>query len=323
MNRLSTPVVAAFFALTSLAVSAAPVKTGGFQGPPTSIVASYRFNVTNDIVNLSQPISVSALDSEGHVINGFNGEVTLSAVQPDGSSWPVSPATVQMSAGFWTGNITLPRGYRLPLQLRATDWTGVTGTSMPFDVMQALALKTADIVWDAIRNRIYASVPAGSGAYANQVLAIDPDSLQITGSVPVMQDPRKLALTSGGEALYVALDANGTIAKINPDSMVVTSTFLLGADSYGPLYAEDMCTVTGQPDVIVVTRYSKGYAGNPTVAAYENGVMRPHLGYVINRIEPSADPAIFFGYESTSSGFTFQQLRLAANGISPAGQTNT
>ncbi len=242
--------------------------------------------------------------------------MNLTVLRPDGvRPWRVFPATVQLSGSGWTGNITLPPGVRLPAQLRATDGDGYTGESIPFDVMRAIPLRTADIVWDATRSRIYASVPATGGG-ANQVVAIDPNSLQIVGSVAVNGDPRKLALTQGGEALYVALDANGTIAKISPASMVVASTFPVGADSYGPLYAEDMCPVAGQPDLVVVSRYSKVYAGNPTVAAYENGVMRPHLASVTNRIEPSANPAIFFGYQTWSSGFAFRRLLLDANGMS-------
>lgn len=313
-NALPKLVLAALFALTTLASAGA--ERLPIQGPVPAL-AGYRFNITTDIVNLSEPITISAVDTQGNIINGFTGEVNLSVRRPDGvRPWRVFPATVQLSGSGWTGNITLPPGVRFPAQLRATDGGGYTGESIPFDVMRAIPLKTADIVWDATRSRIYASVPATGGPYANQVVAIDPNSLQIVGSVAVNQDPRKLTLTQGGEALYVALDANGTIAKINPASMVVASTFPVGVDSYGPLYAEDMCPVAGQPDLVVVSRYSKVYAGNPTVAAYENGVMRPQLAGITNRIEPSANPAIFFGYQTWSSGFAFRQLLLDANGMS-------
>jgi len=312
-NGLPKIVVAALFALTSVA------RTGAENLPIQGVIpalAGYRFNITTDIVNLSGPITISAVDAQGNIINGFTGDVNLSLTELEGGRrGRVFPATVTLSGSGWTGNITLPPGVRLPVQLRATDSGGHTGESIPFDVMRTIPLKTADIVWDAIRGRIYASVPATGGAYANQVVAIDPNSLQIVGSVAVNQDPRKLALTKGGEALYVALDANGTIAKISPDSMVITSTFPVGADGYGPLYAEDMCVVAGQPDLLVVSRYSKVYAGNPTVAAYENGIMRPHLASVTNRIEPSADPEIYFGFQTWSSGFSFRRLRLDGNGM--------
>lgn len=287
-------------------------------------VASYGFSINTDIVNLSGPITVSALDIEGNAISGFSGDASLGVVQPDGTVQPVTPAIVTLAGtNGWTGNVTLPADVALPVRLRATDSNGYTGDSMAFDVMRVIPLMAADIVWDASRRRIYASVPAAAGGtHANQVVAIDPTSLEISGSVTVGQDPRKLALTSGAEALYVALDANGTVAKIDPTSMSVTYTFVVGSDpDWGTLYAEDMCAVAGQPDLVVVSRHSKKASGIITVVAYDNGVMRPNKVYVTNRIEASADPAIFFGYQNWSSGFTFRQLRLDANGMTLLSET--
>jgi DNA-binding beta-propeller fold protein YncE len=98
--------------------------------------------------------------------------------------------------------------------------------------MRILTQTTADLVWDATRNRIYASVQASAtGNYKNNVIAIDPTTLQITGSLPMNQDPGKLALASGGEFLYVALNANGTVAKINLPDLTLNSTFTVGTDA--------------------------------------------------------------------------------------------
>jgi hypothetical protein len=138
---------------------------------------------------------------------------------------------------------------------------------------------------------------------------------------PDGQDPKQLALTSGGEILYAALDGNGTIARINPATMTVASTFAVGTSpNYGTLYVDDMSTVAGQPNLLVISQ--KRLSVTPRhngVAVYDNGVARPtktqdHTGS--NLIEPSADPGILFGYNTESTENGFRRLRLDASGIS-------
>jgi uncharacterized repeat protein (TIGR01451 family) len=287
-------------------------------------VASYRFSALTDIVNVSSPVSltVSAADIEGNSMNGYSGTASLSVVLPDGTTQPVTPATVTLSgASGWTGNVTLPVVSATPLRLRASDTNGVSGDSTSFDVMRVLSLPTADLLWDAQRGRILASVPAAAASpYANKVVAIDPGTMAVTGSVTTNQDPGQLVMTSGGEYLYVALNTNGSIAKINAASMTLVSTFPVGVDPfYGTLYASDMCTVAGQPNVLIVSQYRKSASPSHNgVAAYDNGVIRPlktqdHTGS--NIIEPSADPTIFFGYNTESTEYGFRRLQLGSNGM--------
>ncbi|MDB6072670.1 MAG: type sorting protein [Verrucomicrobiaceae bacterium] len=219
---------------------------------------------------------------EGNQITRLANSVNLSLVLPSGATLPLTPASVTFVADGWNnswgGLITLPSGAEIvpPLRLRATDAAGNTGDSNPFDMKRVLNLMTTDMVWDATRARIYASVPAtGTGTYANKVVAIDPLTLQITGSVATGQDPGRLELTSGGEFLYAALNTNGTIAKIDPATMTVLLTYPLGGvSSGGTVYAVDMATVAGQPNTLVVSFTPRsGYSPNG-MAAYDDGLKR-------------------------------------------------
>ena len=184
-----------------------------------------------------------------------------------------------------------------------------------------LSLVTKDLVWDPLRGRIYASVPPSAGEpYGNHVVAIDPTTREITASVAVDQDPGQLALTSGGEALYVAIDGNGTIAKIALPDFTVVLTFAVGTDPYyGLLGAEDMCTVVGQPDLIVVSQTRKNYFKSSNgVAVYDNGVPRPRKtqeGTDFSHIEPSSDPAVFFGFFGEPWIYAFRKLQLSTDGL--------
>jgi len=285
--------------------------------------ASYRFGTLGEILAISSPvtITIAAFDVEGNAISGFSGAVDLSVLLPDGSVQPLNPASVTLSGGAWTGAVTIPSVNAAPLRLRATDAFGRSGESSPFDTLRLVNVKAADLVWDAGRSRIYASVPSvGGGVYANKVVVIDPSTAQITGNVALSQDPGPLALTSGGENLYVALNANGTISRITPDNLAVAANFPVGTDpSFGTLYAEDLCTVAGQPNLLVVSQFRKSVSPrHGGVAVYENGVARgaktqDHTGS--NVIEPSADPTLFFGYNNETTEFGFRHLRVDAAGI--------
>ncbi|MFL6519712.1 MAG: hypothetical protein ACJ8NS_05785 [Chthoniobacterales bacterium] len=285
----------------------------------------YRFGTFADIVNVSTPVTttISAIDVEGNIINGFAGTVHLSFVLEDGSIQSVMPESVSLAgAAGWTGSVTLLTSSTLPGRLQAIGSNGSTGASALVEVMRTLPIKVTDLAWDSSRNRIYASVPQSStGVYANELIAIDPATLEVTARVPTGGDPGQLAMSSGGEALYVVLNGTRSIARIDLNSMGVVSTSAVG--NFSPteaLAASDICTVAGQPNLLIVSQRRTGVIpGFYGVAAYENGVMRPQRAVGPShstRIEASADPNLFFGYDDETSDHTLCQLRLDANGVS-------
>jgi hypothetical protein len=235
----------------------------------------------------------------------------------------VIPESVTLAgAAGWNGSVTLSTSSTLPGRLQAIGSNGSAGASAQFEIMRTLPIKVADLAWDGSRNRIYASVPQSStGPYANELIAIDAVTLQVTARVPTGGDPGQLAMTSGGEALYVTMNGTRSIARIDPNSMSVVSTFAVGSFSATEaLAASDMCTVAGEPNLLIVSQRRNGVS--PAfygVAAYENGVMRPQraLGPTRStRIEVSADPHLFFGFDDETSDQALCQLRLDANGVS-------
>ena len=74
--------------------------------------------------------------------------------------------------------------------------------------------------------------------------------MQVTASVVVGQNPGQLALTGGGEALYVVLTSNQTIDRIDPQTMTVVSSFSIGNT------INDICAVPADPNQLIVASYS-------------------------------------------------------------------
>lgn len=307
--------------------------SAGFTASTKTVVvrdndpASYGLSTLTDFVPSGSPqtVTVTALDLSGNVISGFTGPVNLDLLLPDGSALPVSPASITLGGSGWTGAITLPTTSHFGLRLRAGDTVGRTSLSAPFDPIRSLELTTADLIWNPVRGIIYASVPStASGPLSGHVVEIDPVTLEIGRSVFTIQNPGQLALTSGGEYLYVAQNGNGRIVKIDPATMSVVSSFAVGQDSTsgGTLYPSDICTVAGQPELLLISQ--KRASGSPShrgVAVFDNGVPRAvqtqeHTDPV--RIEPSADPTKFWCY----TGNGVRRLTLDGSGISVAATSN-
>lgn len=290
-------------------------------------VVSYRVGGLVGIVNVSSPTTavIFGTDVEGNDILNFSGAVKLEVILPDGAVQSVVPATVTLegSAG-WRGSLTLPPVSSAPLRVRASDGAGNWGESAPIDVMRVLPMTAQNLVWDATRGRIFASATKFVGAlHDNQVVAIDPESLQVTGSGRSNFNPRNLVLSSEGKFLYQSCASNGFIYKFDPDTLNTLSQFSAGVDSNSSkLYAADLCPVEGAPDSVVVSRYYGGSTNyhHHSVAIFDNGVMRPVTTGVFplpraNVIEPSSDPSVYFGYCNEGSGFELMRMHSSASGI--------
>jgi DNA-binding beta-propeller fold protein YncE len=198
---------------------------------------------------------------------------------------------------------------------------GLAATAGAADIRQ-VSLQTNDIVYDPVSQRIYASVPSSAGPpLANSVVAIDPGTGSVGAPLFVGSEPGKLAVSSDGQSLYVALDGSAQIVRVRIGSWTADPPFALGSDSFfGPFYAEDIEVQPGNPDVIAVSLKNLGISPRHAgVAIYENGVQRPHVTQRhtgSNAIVFSADPTRLYGYNNETTEFGFRRLNVDADGVS-------
>jgi hypothetical protein len=244
--------------------------------------------------------------------------VELSLILADGAVAPGTTVQAVLQNGVWHGEFSFPANIDGPVRIRIADQEGHSSDSQPFDVMRIVPIESADLVFDPRRGQIYASVVANAGLWSNRIVAIDPNTGEVIRSVRVGGDPKQLAMTSGQEFLYAALDANGSVAKVDLDTFGVTQEFALGrTNATDKLFATDIETVKGRPELLVVSRHRQTIPGFAGVAVYENGIPLPVQSGSdrgANLIEPSSDPNIFFGL-GTEGDFKFRWLRLGADGI--------
>ena len=183
-----------------------------------------------------------------------------------------------------------------------------------------LDLDAGDLVYDPVRDLIYVSVSGSQGAEGSSVAAIDP----LTGSVsfhPVGSEPAELAISDDASALFVGLDGEGAVRRLDLPSLTGPAAFSLGSDPYyGPYYAQDLEVQPGDSQVVAVARARSGVSpAHGGVAIFDHGAQRldttpSHTGS--NRIAFStADPSQLYGYNNASTEYGFRRMTVDFGGV--------
>ena len=81
------------------------------------------------------------------------------------------------------------------------------------------------MVYDPFSRFLYASIEATAANNPNTVAVIDPSAGKVNQFIPVGKDPRKLAVSDDGSYLYVALDGDHAIQRINLNTFAIEKTF--------------------------------------------------------------------------------------------------
>jgi len=184
---------------------------------------------------------------------------------------------------------------------------------------QVLPQNINDMIFSPKRRLIYASVPSIGGVFGNNVIAIDPFTKQIVGSVFVGSEPNKLAISDNDQFLYVGLDGAASVRKVILDGLTADIMFGLGTGSFGLHYPEDIVVLPNQPNTVAVSRRNTCCSPrHEGVAIFDNGVMRStvtpgHTGSDV--IEPGNDATVLYGYNNETTEFGFRRMSINASGV--------
>jgi hypothetical protein len=141
-----------------------------------------------------------------------------------------------------------------------------------------VAAEANELVWDAIRQVIYLSIPATAAANANSIGLLDPVTGVISGHVPVGANPGDMEISPDGQYLYVALRGAGAIERRSLPSLELDLTIPLGTrpGDGATLYSREFHVSPTEPGTIAVVR-----SGAPTasgseydLAVFDGAVMR-------------------------------------------------
>ncbi len=207
---------------------------------------------------------------------------------------------------------------------------GGTTAALPFAVgissVATIAMRANDVVADSGRARIYASVAGTDATRANTIARIDPATGTVEATVAIGSDPGRLAMSDGGQYLYVGLNGTGEVARVDLATFTAGPKFGLGTGSFaGTLYVKDIDVLPGTPTSVAVARkYANTSPDHAGVAIYDNGVRRTTVtadSPINSTIAFTTSPATLYGADNETTGNYFSVLAVTAGGVSQASTT--
>ena len=179
-------------------------------------------------------------------------------------------------------------------------------------------LLARDLAWDPVRQRLYASVRSTDTRYPNSIVAIDPVTGDILDHVNVGSEPHQVAIADDASFLYVTLDGEASVARIDLSTFTRDLVFTLGEGVFGTMYAQDIEVLPGHPHTVAVSRVNLVVSpGHEGVALYDDGVQRPLAmpRRVGGNLIEFGTPTTLFGYNNEDTGWDIFRMDVTDSGL--------
>jgi DNA-binding beta-propeller fold protein YncE len=185
-------------------------------------------------------------------------------------------------------------------------------------------LHAQDLVYDPVRDRIYASTPNSEAVLGDGIIAIDPADGRIVGRLATASNPNRLTLSDDARLLHfgTGYEPGGVEALRTLD----LTTGVLGPEfgrpnEPGPMAVEDLASVPGQSGSVVVVH---GTYAPHVVRVYDNGIARKAGLDRTNctSIQAGAAAGRFYCFDRSSSNYPLTRLAADANGLTNLGSSD-
>lgn len=173
------------------------------------------------------------------------------------------------------------------------------------------------ILYDPLREVIYAAVPIGATTNANTISVLDLNTLAITASQPAGANPNALAISDDGQFLYAGV--TGSVKRFTLPALTPDISYLLGLDVFGqPVSALDVQVAPGAPHTTVVTTGSAPSGIGP-VRIFDDTTARsvtPNVFTFCDSLQWGATATTLLCSDTGDSGADMYVLAVDANGVS-------
>lgn len=182
-----------------------------------------------------------------------------------------------------------------------------------------LDVNVSDMAYDESRNKLFALIGSTDSLYGNNLIQINCNSKKVEKSLFVGSNPELIALTYDHNHAYIALAGSPKIVKVDLATFSIEMEFPIGPiGSSVNVYAEDMVTIPGRPNLLAVARTESNYVRD--VVIFNNGVLTPDSvsRYDIAPTSLACDSTgyLLLGYNGANSGHDFGRIYVADTGVS-------
>jgi hypothetical protein len=147
------------------------------------------------------------------------------------------------------------------------------GTSAPYTLTEFQLISAANVfmIYEPVSKQLFTSTPAAATANPNTVVPINPVTATVGTPIPVGNDPGVLAASADGKYLYVGLNADHTIQRINLSTSAIERTFPLPVDpTFGKLTVFDMHVVPGSDTEVAASLMGSFSPGEEGIALFND-----------------------------------------------------
>jgi Abnormal spindle-like microcephaly-assoc'd, ASPM-SPD-2-Hydin/Beta-propeller repeat len=211
----------------------------------------------------------------------------------------------------------------IPVTVFTPSPGGGETSPLTITVYLSLPLAARDMVYDPFSQHLFASIEASASNNPNTIAVIDPVGGKVIQYIPVGNNPRHLAVSNDGLYLYVALDGDHSLQRINLGTLAVERTFALPVQSPSdqPTVA-DMQVVPGSSQSIVVALFRDSSPAEDGIALFndsglvnwlenestDNYVMVDSFAIAGNPPVAYSIPNAFTTFSLDSAGIHFQSV---------------
>jgi trimeric autotransporter adhesin len=247
------------------------------SNPGTAASNALLMNVTpNPVPTLSFVSPVGAPIGGGDFTLTVTGSsfVPSSIVQWNGSARP----TTYVSAAQLEATISAKDIQTLGNDMVSVFTSPPGGGTSPAQIFTTfITLSATDLAYSSATQMLYASVPSSGGAVlGNSIVPIDPNTGVIGTPIFVGSEPTKMAMSSDGTVIWVALNGAGAVRKVDLIAQTAGLQFSLGSTpglSNPVNTAQALAVMPNSPNTVAVCSCVPGLPSN-SVTIYDNGIAR-------------------------------------------------
>lgn len=202
------------------------------------------------------------------------------------------------------------------------------GTSSAVVFTTFISLPANALVYSSATQLLYASVgDSGGPKLGNSIVPIDPNTGALGTPIFVGSEPQKMAISSDGTVIWVALNAAAAVREVNLTTPSAGLQFTLGGGTgvYQPPYrATALAVMPGQPNTVAVA-VPTPFTYSSIVTIYDSGVARPN---VQNGNLPCCSGIVGMAFDPTGTtlyeaGSGYGKATVSSTGIASATELNT